>query len=48
VKKLSALIEDGDLRRRLGKEGRRTVEEYYSVKRNAPQFIKVINDTIAS
>lgn len=42
LKALSILIEDHELRDRLGAEGRRTVEEKYSLKANAPKFLEVI------
>lgn len=40
--KLSALIEDGSLRTEFGKRGRRTVEERYSLKVNAPKVYSII------
>jgi glycosyltransferase involved in cell wall biosynthesis len=42
VEKLSRLIEDKDLRSRMGALGRKTIEEKYSVKVNAPKFLDVI------
>lgn len=42
VEKLSILIENSDLRRTLGSAGRKTVEERYSVKVNAPKFLAVL------
>ena len=44
IEKLSKLIEEPELRRRLGMSGRRTTEETYSVRRCAPYFIKALND----
>jgi len=41
IKKLSLLIEDPELRRRLGMAGRKTVEERYSVKVNAPKYLEI-------
>lgn len=41
VEKLSRLIEDSDLRARLGKEGRKTVEEKYSVEANKEKWLSV-------
>lgn len=42
VEKLSLLIEKPELRRRLGAAGRKTVEERYSLKVNAPKFLEVL------
>ena len=42
VEKLSRLIEDKDLRARIGSTGRKTIEERYSVKVNAPEFLSII------
>ncbi len=42
VEKISLLIEDADLRRRIGLEGRKTVEERFSVKANASKYIEVV------
>jgi glycosyltransferase involved in cell wall biosynthesis len=42
VDKLCRLASDGDLRRRLGKAARETVEERYSVRVNAPKFLGVL------
>ncbi|UCB56958.1 MAG: glycosyltransferase family 4 protein [Candidatus Omnitrophota bacterium] len=44
LKKLSILIENAQLRRDLGVEGRRTVEERYSVKGNAPKFLEILQN----
>lgn len=44
IEKLSKLIEEPELRKSLGMSGRRTVEEAYSIRRYAPNFIKVLND----
>lgn len=43
IEKLSLLIEKPELRQRLGIAGRKTVEEKYSLKVNAPKFIEVLN-----
>lgn len=43
VDRLSRLIADPELRRRVGKAGRLTVEERYSVARTASSFIGVLN-----
>ncbi|MHA1937812.1 MAG: glycosyltransferase family 4 protein [Candidatus Thorarchaeota archaeon] len=40
--RLSALVEDPSLRRRLGLAGRATVEEQYSLRVNAPHLLRVI------
>lgn len=40
--KLGILIRDPDLRRKIGENGRRTVEERYSLKVNAVKFLDVI------
>lgn len=42
VDKLSLLIENPELRRRLGMAGRETVEELYSVKVNAPKYLEIL------
>lgn len=42
VEKLSRLIEDEGLRSRMGAFGRKTIEERYSVKVNAPKFLNII------
>lgn len=40
--KLSLLIQSPQLRKKIGSLGRKTVEEKYSVKANAPNFLEVI------
>jgi glycosyltransferase involved in cell wall biosynthesis len=40
--KLSLLIKNPELRRKIGLAGRKTVEQRYSVKVNAPKFIDII------
>lgn len=42
VEKLTLLIENLGLRRKMGVEARKTVEEKYSVKVNAPKFIDIL------
>jgi len=42
IKKLSLLIENSELRKKMGVLGRKTVEERYSLKVNAPNFLDII------
>lgn len=42
IKKLSLLIENRQLRREIGKAGRQTVEEKYSVKVNVQKYLQII------
>ena len=42
VAKLSALVEDAALRRRIGQAGRQSVEEKYSVRAQAPRLLGVL------
>ena len=42
IDKISLLIESADLRKRIGLAGRKTVEDGFSVKANAPKFLKII------
>ena len=42
VEKLSLLIKDPQLRKKLGAAGRETVEERYSLNANAPRFLDVL------
>lgn len=44
IDKLSMLIENPELRRNIGIAGRKTVEEKYSLKVNAPKFLQVLNE----
>ena len=44
TEKLSLLIEDAALRQRLGVAGRRTVEEWYSLRAQAPRLLKVLQE----
>jgi len=44
VDKLSLLIDDSNLRRTLADNGRTTVLEKYSVKANAPLYLKYFNE----
>jgi len=43
IDKLSLLIEDENLRRRLGIMGRKTVEDRYSVKVNGPRLLEILD-----
>jgi len=47
IEKLSSLIEDPELRHAMGLAARKTVEERYSVKANAPKFLDVIKEVHA-
>ncbi|MDD4979778.1 MAG: glycosyltransferase family 4 protein [Candidatus Omnitrophica bacterium] len=42
IKKLSLLIEDPELRSRLGAAGRKTVEDNYSLRVNAPKYLEIL------
>jgi glycosyltransferase involved in cell wall biosynthesis len=42
VEKLSLLISDEDLRKSFAKEGRRTVEDRYSAKVQAPRVLEIL------
>ena len=42
VEKISLLLSDPALRRRIGREGRRTVEAHYSVRENASRFFEIL------
>ncbi|MBT9147281.1 glycosyltransferase [candidate division NPL-UPA2 bacterium Unc8] len=44
IEKLSLLIEDKTLRRRLGAAGRRTVEKDFSLKENAPKLKSILEE----
>lgn len=44
VEKLSLLIKDSALRRKLGNAGRKTVEERYSLKANAQKYLEVLKN----
>lgn len=42
VDKLSRLIEDKELRRRIGEAARRTVEEWYCMRQQAPRLLEIL------
>jgi len=44
IEKLSKLIEDPELRKRMGLAGRKTVIEKYSVKVNAPKLLEILQN----
>jgi len=44
--KLSTLIESSDLRENMGENGRRTIEERYSLKINAPRFLNILKKAL--
>lgn len=46
IAKLALLIEDGDLRRRLGREARRTVEERYSVNAWKHRYLELFDQLL--
>ncbi|MFQ5913956.1 MAG: methyltransferase domain-containing protein [Nitrospinota bacterium] len=48
VERISSLLTDEELRLRIGGEGRRTVERHYSVRRNAPAFLSILDRAAAS
>ncbi len=48
VECLSRLILDPDLRRRIGSAGRLTVEEYFSVKVNAPVYLSILESVLSA
>jgi len=47
LNKLSLLIENEDLRNKLGKAGRKTVEEKYSVEANKQKYLDVFNSILS-
>lgn len=46
MEKLSLLIDDRQLRQKIGEAGRNTVEERYSLKINAPKMLRIIQQVI--
>jgi glycosyltransferase involved in cell wall biosynthesis len=47
VDKLSLLIESNDLRQKFSRNGRKTVEEKYSVKANAPLYLELFKKALS-
>lgn len=45
IKKLSLLIENPDLMERIGRAGRKTVEERFALEVNAPRYLKILKQT---
>jgi glycosyltransferase involved in cell wall biosynthesis len=45
---LQRLIDDAELRQRLGAAGRQTIEDRYSMKRCAALFAAVLRDTVTT
>ena len=48
IEKLEILINDHDLRKRMGMEGRKRVIEHYSLKANAPRLLKIFQQLSSS
>ncbi len=46
IEKLSLLIDNTELRKRLGKEGRKTVEENFSVQALESRYLQIINSVL--
>lgn len=46
TEKLARLLADRDLRRTLGRAGRRTVEERYSLRATAPRLVEAVTDAV--
>jgi hypothetical protein len=42
VENLSRLIEDRELRHRMGEAARRTVEEWYCMQKQAPRLLEIL------
>ena len=42
VEKISKLIEDSNLRKNIGLEGRKTIEESFSLKVNFPKYLEIL------
>jgi len=45
--KLSLLIKSPELRKEVGQAGRKTMEERYSVRVNAPKFLEIIQESVS-
>jgi glycosyltransferase involved in cell wall biosynthesis len=43
---ITTLVDDADLRRRIGLEGRRTVEERYSMRGTAAKLERVVREVV--
>ncbi|TAL61328.1 MAG: glycosyltransferase family 1 protein, partial [Bacteroidetes bacterium] len=43
---LSKLIEDASLRENIGKEGRKTIENFYSVNAQQEKYLKIFSELI--
>jgi glycosyltransferase involved in cell wall biosynthesis len=48
IEKLGRLIQNGDLRKQIGLEGRRTVEAKYSLVKTAPCFLHLLQQSVPS
>ncbi len=48
IGKMVDLLEDKVLRQKMGEEGRRTVEQIYSVRTNAPEFLQILDDAFSA
>jgi glycosyltransferase involved in cell wall biosynthesis len=46
VEKISALIDSAELRKEIGKNGRKTIEESYSINSLSPKYLNYFNDII--
>ena len=44
VEKISRLMEDAELREKMGAAGRKTVEEKYSLRLNAPRYVDILSN----
>ncbi|MBF0275964.1 MAG: glycosyltransferase, partial [Nitrospinae bacterium] len=42
--KISTLIEDKEMREKIGKEGRNTVEREYSIESNQEKYLRIIQE----
>lgn len=45
-KRLEQLITSENLRERLGKEGRKTIEEHYSIEANKDKYLAIFNSLL--